>query len=662
MKFNSTTKFILGVALLLLVIVILIANSLLNSTTHQQEENLPTSQPKIVKSKNYDPTRYEKFLKQEKTEQRRKQQRLPGDIRSTKEIILGHANSNAEFLFDDFSSFCTSGPGYIRCGTKALNETTSTKNEKNQLGCCSCAWTPIQKSCSGAFNGSNTPLMQRVREAHYVSSPTSPRIPTLRQTAQACPWFDGGRWNLPFNFLDLSFDEAAEASLKAGLSLRQQQSGMNNKFSREEIENEKKYRSNLGPLLVWKLGRKLRELRSQKVYLRARKNINNNNSSPEMEKMEEANAPPSDFYHSPGVLLFSGDSMIRQVFTRLIHAIRSRECKDENEMFRGGVFERYYHLSAGYVVTTSGDMLALEWEKGCERVAREPVASSFFTTQIGNQTFIRDNRVLLRICYIWDNKRDASYQEYGTDFAVTKISEKLKAQISAILFWPTMHHCNYAEGKCADANVSNAAVFTVIASATRNHVPRVIVASSIMRQWYPHYFSELIAERNAQLKAFFPFNMFSRVQKHLNADRIMNIWRRKRYRRDVKKKLAMILHNKTMWEEAMKIEREKEAQLYNNFLEDEPEEIERNSLYFAMSSGGAGNRFRFYDFANRHAHMMPRQCDHGHSMCMFFPLRVHFGVSAWSVNGMSGVCPNGGRCEDPWNFLYMYEMLALLNA
>ena len=199
-------------------------------------------------------------------------------------------------------------------------------------------------------------------------------------------------------------------------------------------------------------------------------------------------------------------------------------------MFRGGVFERYYHLSAGYVVTTKGDALELGFDSGCERIAREPFESTLVHG---------GGRVLLRICYVWDPKNDpAAVQQQpstvsdqiGTIAALTSLS-KLTA-ISAVIYWPTIHGCTVPNGECADANVSNSAVFQVFAKAIKHHVPRVVVSSSVMRHWYPFYQWDLMKERNAQLKSYFPQNMFEKVKKFLDEDGILSHWRMSRYRRD----------------------------------------------------------------------------------------------------------------------------------
>ncbi len=503
-------------------------------------------------------------------------------------IRYGNAHSNSDTLFNATQTLCGAAPGFVHCP------------RGDAVRSCCCSWTPSALSCSGPFNASNHDLLARVVTSHFAHSPSARRLATPQQAARACPWFDRGMWHLPQDFIDLDFDAAAAASARAA--------GGAVNVTPGDVAHEKRHRRNVGPLFVWRLARELRALARHVTPLNA------SASSGSAARTSGAGGGNASEYASPGMLIISGDSIVRQVFARLVHAVRSRECSDEREMFRGGVFERYFHLSAAYVVTTRGDALALDWP-ACEVAAREPLHSSLVPG---------GGRVLLRVCYVWDNTADASAASFGTEFAIVHTAKH--TPVAAVVYWPTMHHCNYAGGKCGDANVSNAAVLTVLASATRHGVPRVAVATTIERQWYPFYFSDMIAQRNAQLRALFGVDAWPRVRSRLDPN-VMARWRR--------------------------------AAGSNSSYDAAP--LERG-LYRAMGGGATvGARFRMYDFAVRHTAIAPRQCDHGHSMCMFWPLRLS-AAARHVVNGISGICPNGSRCEDPWNFLVLHEALTLLFA
>lgn len=609
------------------------------------------------------------------------------DIR-TSETFLGTTVSYSDLIFNNFSTLCNHGPGSVRCSRRSLRSRS----------CCSCSWTPLARSCSGPFNQTNLQLMRRVLFSHYVHSPTSHQLPQLKQLGQfACPMFDKGTWNLPENFLDLSIEDAAKASLLASSVLFNHKSNKKDvseggirsddtSIRRDEIEEEKKNRKNIGPLLVWKLGRELRSIKSHTgVWIRSQNNITNTNknnsddssvsnssngetSYSSQQQSSTTTINTSSFsssvnstkipFKSPGMLIISGDSMIRQLFIRLIHAIRSKECKTENEMFRGGVFERYFHLSAGYVVTTKGDALELGLDSGCERIAREPFESTL--VQGGG-------RVLLRICYVWDPKNDP--REQGREGTISVISSLAKlTAVSGVIYWPTIHGCTTETGECGDANVSNAAAFHVFATAMQHHVPRVVVSSSVMRHWYPFYHWDKVKERNRQLKSYFPVNVFDRVKRFLDDDGILRHWRSSRRRREkwvknydnVMNELMVLHHNTVNLSKASAKDNLKEFADVDDTSTSSESVIDpiEQFLYFSTANG----KFRFYDHGARHKQVAPRQCDHGHSMCMFWPHRVSRGRSREPVNGMSGICPNGSRCEDPWNFLFIHELLALLMA
>jgi hypothetical protein len=493
---------------------------------------------------------------------------------------------------------------------------------------------PHPLSCVGNFiNTSVDVLKEQVEKVGFIAPGSADK---------ACPWWDRGYWPraLPENFLELTEDQARRVATERTCQCPGRSKEQSN-YDHGEI----------GLMYMWELAtltKKLRPMPKLSILstapvtqhpMWAPKKQNSNSSSTNSANASTSSStaalPPQQRIHTKnapgGVLIFAGDSMTRQLFSRMVHRIRSRECTSEAEFRRKAVFELQIHETAAYVATTLGDafILAPSCEQGLDFLSTtlppRKIVNKYQAPLHGENETSSNNghyihhKILFQACFVWDNT-DTSLQ--GT---VANL-HKMRDRVAALLFVPQMWHCGTLSESCMSANQSSGAVMSVIGAAAHYSIPRVVVTTNVIRQTFFYYQMAKVKHRNRQMKQLFPF-----FPDEKNAPFVRS----------------------------MMLPRNFAKHKYDDIDPDEKDPSSWNAGTIKEYPEFYWSNVRLYDLGGRHALLAPEQCDVVHGMCMFLPARSP--TRATSVRSLFGgkMCPSAeyGKCQDMSNFVLLEEIM-----
>ena len=316
-----------------------------------------------------------------------------------------------------------------------------------------------------------------------------------------------------------------------------------------------------------------------------------------------------------------------------------------------------------------------------------------------NNNNSNSHRVLFKACFIWDSSRDGSstineiksiYSEHIRGARNDAMISTQPFTVSSIVFFPQVWYCAGYYVKrhlCMVSNQSNGVALSVIGTASMFSIPKVVIATTMTHQKISYFQVGKVKERNAQLKALFPFRVDPKISwirtmmkpvsmKHLQEPSEKEDWKnlndqqQQRVTADDENKNNNAMRSDFYKEERRTTEREFKRSVLEPFRagtthkkgENSNDDSDHHHYYWSKN-------VRLYDYNARHAGLKPSQCDNVHSLCTFVPPRSLADSrnrnNNNSVLGLFGgnLCPGPGEsCQDLVNYVLLDDMLRAINS